>query len=310
MKIALDISNQLPDRLQCDNIQIFSLHTLPPQLRHQYESGLRKGLLLHNAGTHKVRIKLLNNHYLAVDANALPDGVAAESRILVSLASDSEKRFVLQTVVEKMEQGLWVLRILDPRLHRRFRAGEHHPLRFWRVPPETLAKLEHGDLRLVRTKSGLQSTRIKAAISRCCHRLPHPFPREETAEESWTTAGNILDTLFEYGREKVAAEYLTLLQARFLTATLNDISLGGLCIHFAPKSERCLANRLLYMDIFCPPPPAEEEMSEASLLHLRAFAVVRAHTKSRSGENDQLHLKFLHQLPETATNCLTAALPS
>jgi len=298
MPIAVDISNQIPGRLQNENIQIFSLQCLPRQIRERYELGQQQALLLHGETVHRGRIQILGNNHLAVVAPTLDNKTTPpDSHVLVTLTADKGRRFVLQAVIEKQERDISVLRILDPRLHMRFPAAPGHGLQFRPVPHETVQLLAEGEIRVVRTKVGLESERILAALER--HRHTVADRQHDGAQAS----GTVIDTLAERGREKVAEEFLALQGKRPTLATLDDISLGGICLSFPRKSARSLANRMVYVDLSCPPAPTTDTASHTPLLHLQAFATVRRHTRHPTEALDSLHLMFLHQLPEAAANC-------
>ncbi len=299
MPIAIDITKQISSRLLNDNIQVFSLRSLPADLLEPYETGRQLAVLIHANTLHRGQVSILNDRLFSVAAPSLEAAVTLDAHVLVTLPSTNAKRYVIQARVTKQVQGFCILQVLDPRLHHRCQAADHHGLQFRPVPYQTVDRLADGEIRVVRTKAGLGSKRLVNAL----HRHPEASPAD-----SATAAVSIIDTLFEREREEAAAEQIDLEKKCIFSATLTNISQGGLCLHFSPKTDRSMLNRLLYVDLRCPPAPAGADPMPPAIMEVHAFATVRRHNRRVDGEHDSLHLMFLHHLPEAVDTCCFTAM--
>ncbi len=305
MAVTVDISKLVTTHLHTDNVQVFSLLRLPPQLCDRYEQGHRQALLLYDGSQHKGRIRIAGDHHLAVTLPSQETIPAPDSHVLVALTTDTAKRFVIQTVVERLDGEFCVLRVLDPRLYPRYPGCENHILQFRPVPFETARMLANGEIRLLRTKIGLASKQLAEVLKHHQQESTTVTLLEENdaalPESLASGTEAVIDTLFEQDRTQVAEAQHDLQKKSPTVATMADISLGGICLNFVRKSDRSLAHRLLYVDLRCPAARAAIAPLGAAgtlTLHLQTFVAVRHHQRPAEEPQDHLHLMFLHQLPE------------
>ena len=286
MKIEIDISSQMKELLNRNNVQVHSLLQLDAVLKEAYTSGGKKALILHRSKVYERRIVFSGEQVVEVYDTDLTAHLKKGERLLVVLSGGGKTRFVLQTGVVHIFPDRFALNILDPRHTQRFSVTKAEALAFWPMTPEVSLKLQSDEVLLERQISGPITARPADLAAGARPDTPSMVEESLIDRQSRQPTGDMVAVLATPGHNALG---------------VVDISLGGLCLAVDHGSGQALAHQLLYVRFTL---PANQSGIYGAGLQVAAFAIARG-WKEAPGV-DHLHLMFLSRLPDLVVGFFSA----
>jgi hypothetical protein len=278
VKIEIDISSQLKELLNRNNVQAHSVDRLDASLRSEYLEGRRKALVFYRSKLFERSITFPDNDMVGVNDSELSPHLKNGERVLLVLDSGAGIRYVLQTTVAEIFADRFVVRILDPRHDQRFSMGRAADLTLSAMAANICLQLQSDTTVIERTVSG--PITMKAA--------------DLQAGELPDSQSMVEDVLLDRAsRQALMDSKLVAGLAAVKGIGVVDISLGGACLAVAKGSAKGLDGQLLSV---CFALPSENAGIYGAGLGIAAFAVVRGW--KQAPDADHLHLMFISRLPE------------
>jgi len=286
VKIEIDISSQMKELLNRNNVQIHSLEQIDAGLKEAYAAGRKQALILHRSKVYARRVGFSGDQVVEVYDTELPAYLKVGERLLVVLGTGGKTRFVLQTAVTHIFSDRFTLGIQDPRHTQRFRVAKAEALVFWPMSPEVYLKLQSDEVVLGRQVGGPITAR----------------PADLAAGERPDSPSTVDESLLDRQSRQPTADLAAVLNSPGNVALgVVDISLGGLCLAVAPGSGQAFAHQLLYVSFTL---PANQSGIYGAGLRIAALAIARGWKKAPAA--DHLHLMFLARLPDLVAGFFSA----
>jgi hypothetical protein len=193
--------------------------------------------------------------------------------VLVVFRVSPQQHYVLQTAIDKLYAFRLKLRYGDPRYDVRRRVQLAAPVTLYLAPTALVTDIAQRQVRIIREITLPLRGAQGAAGGRIADRLCEPITLQPTASPFAAIPA--------------------------LSSTLEDISLGGVCLTLASTSKaEELLHRLVLLNIALPSAPAALYPS----LTLQLLGGIRGVRSTSSGQ--LLHIRFLKRLPKEVDELL------
>ena len=299
MRRQLDISQQIQELINRNNVQIRSLELLGKDIRELYQEKEKKAILIIRSKVYERTILDAGIDMIDIYDSHLAAYVKKEERIIIVLPSGGKKRYVLQTQVTNIFFDFFRVQPLDPRLNERIKLPPFHSVHCRLVPDTITLRLQEGELRLIRKIEG-----VPEDIPDTDDTASETLISTELTEENSGQAGEcgITDTLHGEDNDIQDEDHSLLLAAKKLPGTLVDVSIGGLCMTMKKIWPAEIKDQLVYVEFDIETmmyDPMDVIIPDAQI-SIASFAIVRT---CRFVEGKYiLHLMYLTALPAMANN--------
>lgn len=275
MLVALDVSGEIYTILHPTYQLIDAPHSIAAPLLQPFLDGSKEVTLVfaQNGKTLPATLQSAYSTYLVADTELSTFRHQRGETVLVTFRVAPQQHYVLQTVIDKLYAFRLKLRYGDPRYDVRRRVQLAAPVTLSLAPTALVTDIAQRQVRIMREITlplrGAQST----AGGRIADQLCEPITLQPTSSPFAATPA--------------------------LSCTLEDISLGGVCLALANDAwSEELLHRLVLLNIALPNAPEALYPS----LTLQLLGGIRG---VRSASSVQLlHIRFLKRLPKEVDELL------